>query len=46
MSQEFKSEDLPEPTERRVWETPSLTRLDTEDAQVAAGVGPDYAVYS
>ena len=46
MSDEIKSETLTESTERRVWETPSLVRLDTEDAEAAAGVGADAGIYS
>lgn len=42
MSDEIKSETLTESTERRAWQTPSLTRLDTEDAEVGAIVGPDF----
>ncbi|MDP3401891.1 MAG: hypothetical protein Q8R97_12290 [Brevundimonas sp.] len=42
MSDEIKSEALSESAERGVWETPILTRLDTEDAEVGAIVGPDF----
>ncbi len=47
MSDEIKSETPADSTERRVWETPSLTRLDTEDAEGSfAGVGADAGIYS
>lgn len=46
MSDEIKSETSTESTERHVWETPSLTRLDTEDAEAGFGFGVDGGVYS
>ena len=47
MSDEIKSETPTESTERRVWETPSLTRLDTEQAEGSfAGIGVDAGIYS
>ncbi len=46
MSDEIKSETLTESTERRAWQTPILTRLDTECAEVNAFVGPDYGYAS
>lgn len=46
MSDEIKSETLAEPTEHRAWETPILTRLDTEGAEVNAIFGPDYGYAS